>query len=136
LQYSGAISVRYLLLIVALSILLSASELRWYGDFEFARKEAIKQDKHIMVLVLPRGATQDLIKTVFANQPYIDKIKKGYICVIAMNGQKGSYPREMLYASKYPALFFLDNKELFICKSLTGKKITSHGVGNHLKQCK
>jgi len=128
--------VRYLLFVVALRILLCASELRWYGDFEYARKEAIKQDKDLMVLVLPKGGTQDLIKTVFVNQPYIDKIKSRYVCIIIMDQQRGSYPREMLYASKYPAMFFLDNKELFICKSLIGKEITSHRVANHLKRCR
>lgn len=128
---------RFLFFLSFLVISLSASHIRWFGDFELAHKEAIKEHKHLMVLLFEKNNStcQDLIKTTFTNRLYIDEINENYISVVVMKGQKESYPIEMLYTLAYPALFFLDNEELFVCAPLIGD-ITPERLKNHLEQCK
>ena len=120
-----------------LVLTLSANHVSWYGSFDKAHKKALKDDKKIMVLVIEKDCKvcKEAIKTTFINQPYIDDINKDFISVIVTKNQKESYPIEMLYTFTYPTLFFLDNRELFVCKPLKGK-ITSERLKNHLKLCK
>ena len=128
---------RLLLILFVLTLnSLNASHVKWFGDYESAYKQAIKEKKTLMVLLLDHkdSTCQEIIKTTFSHQSYIDKINKDYISVIVMKGQKESYPIEMLYTRTYPTLFFLDNKELFICEPLTGK-ITPDKLKNYLKGC-
>jgi len=129
--------VRSFILIGMLVLTLSANHVSWYGSFDKAHKKALKDDKKIMVLVIEKDCKvcKEAIKTTFINQPYIDDINKDFISVIVTKNQKESYPIEMLYTFIYPTLFFLDNRELFVCKPLKGK-ITSERLKNHLKLCK
>ncbi len=45
-----------------------------------------------------------------------------FIPVIITEGQKSSYPLEMLYTLTYPTLFFLTPHELFLSDMLIGFK--------------
>jgi len=128
---------RFLVIIFIFIFGLNASNVKWSGNFNTAYKQAIKENKKLMVLLCKQDnhICKKMLKTTFCNQIYIDEINKNYISVIVMKGQKESYPIEMLYTLLYPVLFILDNKELFICEPLTGK-ITPDRLQNHLKQCK
>ncbi|MDD2358141.1 MAG: thioredoxin family protein [Thiovulaceae bacterium] len=116
---------------------LNASHVRWYFDFEKAHQEALKQNKCLMVLLLQKDcpACKEVLATTFMNQPYINAINKKFISVVIIKDQTSSYPIEMLYTVTYPTLFFLDNSELFCCKTLEGN-ITPQRFKNHLKLCK
>ena len=128
---------RSFVLISILILTLSASHVRWYGSFDEAHKQALKYDKKLMVLLIKKDCQvcKESIKSTFINQSYIDDINRDFISVIITKNQKESYPIEMLYTLAYPTLFFLDNRELFICKPLKGK-ITPEGFKKHLKLCK
>ena len=127
---------RYFILLTFLTLTLNANHVSWYGNFDKAHQQAIKQNKMLMVLLIKKNCDecQDSIKNAFINSPYIDKINDEFISVIVTKNQKSSYPIEMLYTFTYPTLFFLDNQELFICEPLRGG-ITPNKLKNYLLQC-
>jgi len=128
---------RFLLFTTLLALTLNASHVSWYGNFDKAHQAAIKENKKLMVLLIEKDckSSQESIKTTFINQPYIEEINDNFISVIVTKNQKESYPIEMLYTFAYPTLFFLDNKELFVCKPIRGE-VTPERLKNHLKSCK
>jgi len=113
---------KLLLTFVLLTLTLSANYVSWYGDYELAHKEALEQNKLLMVLLIEKDSKEcsEVLKTVFLNQPYIDEINEKYIAVLVTKNQKSSYPIEMLYTFTYPSLFFLDKHELFMDKPIRG----------------
>jgi thioredoxin-related protein len=113
-----------------------AKTISWYGDFNTAYQEALKQNKMLLVLLIQKNcpACKESIETSFINQSYIDTINKEFIAVLVTKGQKSSYPIEMLYTLTYPSLFLLDKNELFICEPLRDK-ITPDRVKSYLKEC-
>jgi len=127
---------RFLVFIILVSITLSASYIRWYGDYEDAHRESLKQNKQLLVLLIEKNSikAKNLIKNSFMNQSYIDKLNEKFISVIVTKGQKGSYPIELLYTLEYPALFFLDKHELFLCDPIEGD-ITPKQLSKHLENC-
>ncbi len=127
---------RFLLLATLLALTLNASHVSWYGNFDKAHQAAIKENKKLMVLLIEKDckSSQESIKTTFINQPYIEEINDNFISVIVTKNQKESYPIEMLYTFTYPSLFFLDNRELFVCKPIRGE-VTPDKLKNYLKQC-
>jgi len=68
------------------------------------------------------------------NQNYIDRLNREFISVFIIKNQKRSYPIEMLYSHEYPALFFLDENELFICDPISGN-ITPTLIRKELNKC-
>ncbi len=127
---------RFLLLATLLALTLSANHVSWYGNFDKAHQAAIKESKKLMVLLIEKDckSCQKVLKTTFINQPYIEEINDNFISVIVTKNQKESYPIEMLYTFTYPTLFFLDNRELFVCKPIRGE-VTPDKLKNYLKQC-
>jgi hypothetical protein len=115
---------------------LSASSIRWYGDYEKAHKEALKQNKQLMIFLIEKGDTKakNILKNVFLHQDYLYMIDKKFISVIVTKNQVQSYPIELLYTIEYPAVFFLDKNELFLCKAMDGD-ITPQSFKQHLKNC-
>lgn len=128
---------RFFILISILLSMLQASHVSWYGDFDKAHQQALKENKKLMVLLIEKECKEciETIKTTFINQPYIDKINREYVSVLITKNQKSSYPIEMLYTFAYPTLFFLDNKELFVCKPIRGG-VTPDKLKSYLEQCK
>ena len=128
---------KLLSLVLLLALTLNANHVRWFSNFDEAHKEAVKQNKHLMILLIKEDSPEckDTIATTFMNQTYIDKINKEFIPVLITKDQKQSYPIEMLYTFTYPTLFFLDEQELFSCKPIRGD-ITPQRLKNYLKECK
>ena len=127
---------RFLIFIILINITLNASFIRWHGDYENAHREALKQNKALLVLLIEKNNpnSKKLIRESFMNQEYIEYINNYFISVIVTKGQKSSYPIELLYALEYPAVFFLDKHELYLCDSLSGI-ITPKQFNSHLKGC-
>ena len=123
--------------VILLTLTLSANHVSWYGNFEKAHQQAIKENKKLMVLLIKKDCVEckNTIKTTFINQPYIDEMNESFISVLVTKNQKESYPIEMLYTFTYPTLFFLDNRELFVCKPIRGR-ITPDSLKKHLKLCR
>ncbi|MCF6309690.1 MAG: thioredoxin family protein [Sulfurimonas sp.] len=128
---------RLLSLVLLLTLTLSANHVRWFSNFEDAHKEALQQNKHLMVLLIKEDSLEceNTITTSFMNQTYIDGINEEFIPVLITKDQKQSYPIEMLYTFTYPTLFFLNKQELFSCKPIRGDIIPQR-LKNYLTQCK
>ena len=70
-----------------------------------------------MVLLIKNNCQKckSIVKELFTNKPYIEKLNKETICVIVNQDTKQDYPREMYWSNTYPKLFFVDSKnEIFI----------------------
>ncbi|MFT5835673.1 MAG: thioredoxin-related protein [Sulfurimonas sp.] len=128
---------RLLTLVLLLISTLSANHISWQSNFDKAHQRALKENKKLMVLLIKKDCKEcvQTIKISFINQPYIDKINKEYISVLITKDQKSSYPIEMLYTLEYPSLFFLDNKELFVCEPMRGG-VTPNKLNSYLEQCR
>ncbi len=127
---------RVFIFLFFITLTLNATHVSWYGDFDTAHQEALKQNKMLLVLFIQKNSLtcKEAIQKSFLNQEYIDNINEKFISVLITKGQKSSYPIEMLYTSIYPSLFLLDKNELFICEALKGE-ITPKRVKSYLKQC-
>ncbi len=128
---------RFLTLLALIFISLNADHVSWYGDFDKAHKQALKENKKLMVLLIKKDCPpcKESLKKAFINQTYIEKINSEFISVIVIKDQKNSYPIEMLYTFIYPSLFFLDKNELFICESIRGE-VTPDKLERYLEKCK
>jgi thioredoxin-related protein len=124
-----------LLIIIAFFLisLVQAEHIRWRASYDKAHQEALKENKLLMVLLVKDNCEpcSKILATTFRDQSYIKKINEKFVSVIVKKGQKQSYPIEMLYTMIYPALFFLNSKELFISENIFGY-INPEAFKNHL----
>ena len=70
-----------LLFSLLLVVSLQAEHVRWQGDYEKAREEAVKEKKLLMVLLMEKECApcMKMLQTTFKDQPYITRINKKYI---------------------------------------------------------
>ena len=124
---------RFILLIFLFVLSIHAQNITWHSDFEQAHKEALKNDKMMMILLIKKDSIDcsNMLSNTFMNKPYNKKINKLFVSVLLTKGQKETYPIEMLYTMEYPAIFFLDKQELFIGENIFGF-IDSEKFQNHL----
>ena len=124
-----------LLLLLLFISTLQADHVRWQGDFEKAREEAVKEKKELMVLLITSECSEcmTMLRTTFMNQKYIAYINQHYVAVLVKRNQKQSYPIELLYTLEYPALFFLDTQEIYTKEALFGY-ITPAILEKHLQE--
>ena len=90
------------------------------NSYDSAHKKAISTNKMLLVYLTKKNCVhcnRELMKIV-QNKELSSLIDKKTVFVIVNEGQKESYPIELLYTREYPALFFLDKYELFNCKAL------------------
>ncbi|MDY0234090.1 MAG: thioredoxin family protein [Sulfurimonas sp.] len=127
-------SIRVLLIFLLLLSTLEAQHVKWQGDFDKAHQRALKEGKNLMVLLIKSRESQEILKSSFMNQDYIEVINKNLISLLIIKDQKSSYPIEMLYTLEYPSLFILDNKELFVCEPIRGE-ITPSRLSAYLERC-
>jgi hypothetical protein len=125
---------RLFFIFILLFVSLYANHVRWFASYEKAHLESLRVKKPLMVLMLKDNSKASIavIQKVFMNQPYIDYINENFIPVVILKDQKETYPFEMLYTLKFPSLFFLNDKELFIKKQIRGN-VTSEKLRRCLK---
>ena len=117
---------------------LNAKSVHWQSNYDQAYRQAVKESKNLMVLLIDqkdKEINKKILIDTFMNQKYIDKIDKQYIAVLITKDQKISYPIESLFTVEYPALFFINKNELFLCNALLGD-ISSDRLKAHLLECK
>ena len=109
-----------LILFILLSSLLGAFTIE--SSFENAHSKAINENKILMVfLTTPKcKECNRVLQHILTDKNLSTLIEKEAIFSIIQKGQKESYPIELLYTLEYPALFFLDKEELFVCDTLSG----------------
>jgi len=127
---------RLLIFILLTNMILHASFMRWHGDYEAAHRVALQLNKPLLVLLLKKNDinSKNVLVDSFMNQEYIEYINNSFVPVLVTKGQKNSYPIELLYTLEYPAIFFLDKHELYLCDSISGI-ITPKQLSSHLKGC-
>jgi thioredoxin-related protein len=123
-----------LIVYLLVSTVYASNHIRWNGNYQNALKEAKKNDKILMVLLIKNDCLEctNIVKNIFTNKPYIDKLNKNIVAVIVNIDNKHSYPIEMYWSNEYPTLFLVDSKnEMFINKPLY-KTMTSDDIKNIL----
>ncbi|MFA6195579.1 MAG: thioredoxin family protein [Sulfurimonas sp.] len=116
------------------NVSLSAETIRWNSNYEAAHKEALKENKMLMVLLIESNSKEcnKILTTTFKEQEYIKRINELFVSVLITKGQKESYPIEMLYTMSYPSIFFLNTQELFVGNNIYGY-ISPEAFKMHLK---
>lgn len=101
---------------------LQAEHIRWFGNYDEALTEAIKEQKPMMIFMAEEDCPEcsRMLAETLRDQPYIPWINQRFITILITKGQLQSYPIEMLYTLTYPALFFLTPEELFLGDPLVG----------------
>ena len=100
------------------------------GDYNKALVEAKDSNKILMVLLVKNGCKKcnEILKKVFTDQPYLNKLNQKVIAVLINKDYKNSYPIEMYYTTVYPTLFFTNPKnETFIKEPVFGN-ITKNDI--------
>ena len=93
------------------------------GSYKKAHTKALKTGKSLVVFLTKKNCPQcnvELAKLIH-NEDISLAMSKYAVFVIVRQGQKESYPIEMLYTIQYPALFILDENELVKCNVSTVK---------------
>ncbi len=101
--------------------MIYANHIRWQGNYDKALKKAREQNKVLMVLLIKSNCQKckNLVKNVFFNKPYIDKLNQNAVSVIVNIDNRHSFPIEMYWSDEYPTLFFVNSQnEVFIHKPL------------------
>jgi len=113
-----------------LTFSLFSQTLSWRGDYSTAHQEALGTHRSLLVLVVKCDdeRTHRILREVFMDQPYIDKLKKRVVSVMVPYEGSTSYPIEMFYTTEFPALFLVDEKELFLHKPLYGDDISKENL--------
>jgi len=125
---------KYLLLWL-LPLLLSANFVNWLGNYDVAHQKALKEHKPLLVLVVKKNnsLSSQIIKNVFMDRDYVDKINGKMVPVIVTYEGVLSYPIEMYYTMVFPTLFFVDSrKELFLREPLYGMEIGVENIKRNL----
>jgi hypothetical protein len=100
------------------------------SSYAKAHTKALKTGKSLVVFLTKKDCPQcnvELAKIIH-NEDISLAISKYAVFVIVRQGQKESYPIEMLYTMQYPALFILDQKELQKCNESAVKFDIKHIV--------
>ncbi len=116
---------------------LNAKSLHWQSNYDQAHRQAIEESKNLMVLLIDHKDNEinrKMLMNTFMNQKYIDEIDEHYISVLITKDQKISYPIESLFTVEYPALFFINDNNLFLCDALFGD-ISPDRLKAHLLEC-
>jgi predicted ATP-grasp superfamily ATP-dependent carboligase len=109
----------------------------WLGNYDSALQKAHKEKKPLLVLVVQKDSTlsKDIIKNVFMNHSYVEKINQKMVPVIVMYEGILSYPIEMYYTTQFPTLFFVNSqKELFLKVPLYNHEITEKNLEKYLEE--
>jgi hypothetical protein len=111
-----------ILLTILLFISFSyANHVKWLGDYDKALKQALKEHKVLMVLLIKDNCLKckNVVKDAFTDKKYVDEINRLVVPVIVSIDHRHSYPIEMYYANDFPTLFFVDSvNETFIANPL------------------
>ena len=117
---------RAILLLVLFLSFGNANHISWLGDYDKALKQAQKEKKPMMVLLVKKDCNlcnEVLIKN-FMNRDYINTLNEKYVAVMVTYEGKTSYPIELFYSTIFPTLFFVNsNNEHFLEPPLYGEEI-------------
>ena len=127
-----------MLILCAVAVLhLQAQSLHWQSNYDDAHHQAVQTSKHLMVLLVdPKDGelNKKILLKSFVDQDYIGDLERDYIAVLITKDQKISYPIELLFTVEYPALFFIDENDLFLCNALVGD-MSPDRLKAHLVEC-
>ncbi|QOP45388.1 hypothetical protein [Sulfurimonas paralvinellae] len=104
-------------IVVLILLALYADAFIIESSYEMAHTKALKKGKSLVVFLTKKncnGCNEELAKIIHSKDLSLS-IDEYAVFVIGQQGQKGSYPIEMLYTTQYPALFILDENELLKC---------------------
>jgi hypothetical protein len=101
-----------LLLILFLSHLFS-NTISWHANYDQALTKAHQEKKNILLFIASSQTSKsnEILKTYFLNQAYIEYLNETFINVLVTVEHKTSYPIELFYTTTFPAVFFVSFKD-------------------------
>jgi len=103
----------------------------WRGDYDAAHREALKTGKYLVVLLVDPAAKET--SRVVRRLTRVDG--RDVVAVLISKGIS-SYPIEMYYTTRFPALFVVDGREVFVCKPMYGDAVTPDALRRCLYRIK
>ncbi len=120
---------RAILLLLLFLSFGNANHISWLGDYDKALKQAQKEKKPMMVLLVKKDCKlcNEVIVKSFMNRDYIDTFNEKYVAVMLTYEGKTSYPIELFYSTIFPTLFFVNSTdECFLEEPLYGEEIDEY----------
>ncbi len=125
-----------IILLLTLPIVAFSNYVHWQGDYDKALYQAHQEHKALFVFLVKRETPlcREIIKRVFMNQPYVDRINSEMVAVIVTYEGELSYPIELYYTTHFPTLFWVDSEsETFLSRPLYERNISVDGLKNLLE---
>ena len=116
---------RVIAVTAVLTTILLAAPFSWRGDYDTAHREAIRTGKCLAVLVTDNHntITRDLLARFTTESAATEKLRQSCIGVIVTK-DVSHYPIEMYYTTRFPTLFLVDTREIFLCEPLYEAAVT------------
>ncbi len=113
---------KYLLIFIFLLSTANAQYIKWYSTYDRGHKEAVKQNKKIMLFLSDKsGESKKMFKETFVNKDLIEFLNKNYVSIHLPFGTD-KFPLELYYTLDAPSLFFATKFEILIDEKVTGHK--------------
>jgi len=119
-----------ILFLLFFTSLLFSQALSWRGEYDKAHQEALRRHKPLLVLVVKKddAKIREVLRNVFMNQSYIEALNEKVVAVMATYEGGSSYPIELYYTTRFPALFLVDEREVFLTKPIYSDEITANRI--------
>jgi len=120
-----------ILLFLMFPILTVANYVHWQGNYDKAFQQAHDEKKVLLVLVVKNKTPlcHEIIKNVFMNQEYIEKINMETVAVMVTYEGALTYPIELYYTTVFPTLFLVNaQNEIFLSEPLYERNISVEKV--------
>jgi hypothetical protein len=87
-----------------------ATRLPIRGEYESARREAIREGKSLLLLLDRPGGRQGaaMVRRMLGDPPLRKLLAERTVVVLITAGTKSRYPIELYYTTRFPALFLID----------------------------
>lgn len=104
---------KIILLLILLFSPLFSTNISWHANYELALQKAQKEKKNILLFIASNQNknSNEILKTYFLNQAYIEYLNKTFINVLVTVEHKTSYPIELFYTTTFPTVFFVSYKD-------------------------
>ena len=112
-------------------ILTVANYVHWQGNYDKAFQQAHDEKKVLLVLVVKNKTPlcHEIIRNVFMNQEYIEKINMETVAVMVTYEGALTYPIELYYTTVFPTLFLVNaQNEIFLSEPLYERNISVEKV--------
>lgn len=85
----------------------------WQNDFDKVLMQAKKEQKEILLLLLKKDCIpcKAIFSDIFSDKEVQERVNQKYLPVAVFFEENNSYPIELFYTQKFPAIFFVSKDD-------------------------